>query len=148
MRYIIPLVVILLISSCDTAKQKAKEVVNKSGQIVGEAGAEFSQGVAKGVETTFTNQLIFSEALTKSGLRAGKVTVSSQDSATDNILTVYMIFGQDFEGSVTAKVFSADSLEYGRAKVLVKGKKDDAHYVDFVFDKRTNIDSKGKLILE
>jgi hypothetical protein len=148
MKRLLPFVFIILMVGCDTAKQKAKEAVNKTGEIVGKTGSEFAEGVAKGVEKTFTNELVFSESLKKAGLSAGKITVGSTDSGTDNTLTVYLIFGEDFNGTITAKVYSPEALEYGRAKATVKGQKGDAHYFDFTFDKRTNIDSKGKVTLE
>ena len=45
------------------------------------------------------------------------------------------------------RVINKEGEEYGRIVQEVTGKKDEAKYVDFVFDKRTNIDSKGKLLI-
>jgi hypothetical protein len=61
---------------------------------------------------------------------------------------VYVIFTQDFKGSLTAKAYDDNSLEMGRVKIAVEGKKDEAKYVEFHFDKRTNIDSKNMLKIE
>ena len=116
--------------------------------MIGKAGSEFANGVEKGVEKTFVNEIKFSEELTKKGLETGKVIIHSSDSASDNIISAYLIFNSNIDQEITAKVFSPAGQEYGRTKLKVKGTKGDAHYVDFVFDKRTNIDGKGSIHFE
>ena len=59
-----------------------------------------------------------------------------------------MIFENDIDENVTVKVFNENGLEYGRVSQKVKGQKGDAKYVDLVFDKRTNIDGRGKVTFE
>jgi hypothetical protein len=147
MKYII-LFLAVAVTSCNWAKEKTKETVNKTGEAIGKAGSEFAQGVAKGVETTFSNEVKFSEQLTKLGLKSGKVTISSTDSARDNKLTVYLIFDNNIDQKITAKIFDENGQEYGRVRQQIKGEKGDAHYVDFIFDNRTNIDSKGTIQFE
>lgn len=134
--------------SCNQAKQKAKETVHKAGEVVSKAGSEFVDGVSKGIEKTFQNQIVISEQLKKQGIKTGKILINGSDSTTDNILTPYLIFDDNFDQSITIKVISAEGQEYGRVTQQVTGKKGEAKYVDFTFDKRTNIDSKGKLIFE
>lgn len=134
--------------SCDWAKQKAKNTVNKTGQIVAETGSEFTDGVAKGIEKTFKNKVTFSKDLEKEGFSSGKIIINSTDSSTDNILTVYTIFDKDFNREITIKVMGDDGQEYGRVRQKVEAKKGEAKYVDFVFDSRTNIDGKGEIIFE
>jgi hypothetical protein len=134
--------------SCNWAKEKTKEAANKTGEVVAKAGSEFADGVAKGVEETFANRVSFSDELKRKGLKSGRVIVSSSDTATDDILTVYIIFEENFDGLVTSKVFTPGGLEYGRATTQVKGTKGDARYIDFIFDKRTNIDGKGTIKFE
>ena len=147
MKYMI-LFLAVAITSCNWAKQKTKETVNKTGEVVGKAGSEFAQGVAKGVIKTFSNEVKFSEQLTKLGLKSGKITISSTDSATDNKLTVYFIFDNNIDQKITAKVFDENGQEYGRSRQQIKGEKGDARYIDFIFDNRTNIDSKGTIQFE
>ena len=142
------LALVLITSSCNWAKDKAKETVNKAGEVAGKAGSEFASGVAKGVENTFREKVTISNELKRKGLQTGKIIINSADSATDNILSVYFIFDDNFSRSVTIKVFSEEDQEYGRTTQNVSGKKGEAKYVDFVFDKRTNIDGKGKLFFE
>lgn len=147
MRYFIILLVLTTVS-CDWAKQKTKQSVNKTGEVVGKAGSEFVNGVAKGVEKTFDSQIEISSDLKAHGLKTGKVLISSSDSATDNILTPYFIFDGNIDQPVTIKVISEDGLEYGRVTQQLTGKKGEAHYVDFVFEKRTNIDGRSKITVE
>jgi len=148
MKYIYIVIVTCIFSSCDWLKQKTKETVNKSGEVIAKTGSEFIDGVSKGVEKTFQNEVIFSEALKTKGLKAGKIIIISTDSTSDNILSVYFIYDKDIHQKITAKLFSESGQEYGRAKQIVKGKKGDAQYLDFIFHKRTNIDGKGKVVFE
>ncbi|HEY8896243.1 MAG TPA: hypothetical protein VIM79_15555 [Niastella sp.] len=138
----------LFAASCNWAKEKTKQTVNKTGEVIGKAGSEFADGVSKGVEKTFENDVKISEQLTKQGLQTGKILINSTDSTTDNILTAYLIFNDNITREVIVKVFSPAGKEYGRARQMVKGQKGEARYVDFVFDKRTNIDGKGTIQFE
>lgn len=147
MKYVI-VILSLACCSCNWAKEKTKVAVNKTGEVVGKTGSEFAQGLTKGVEKTFTNDVIFSDQLIKSGIRTGRMIIHGTDSTTDNVLTAYLIFNDDFDRSITIRVISETGQEYGRVSQQIQGKKGEAKYVDFVFDKRTNIDSKGKLMFE
>lgn len=132
--------------ACNRIKDKTKASVNKVGEVVATAGSEFADGVNKGVEKTFENEIRISEDLTKNGLSIGKTVINSSDSATDNILTVYIIFENDFNQKVTLKTLTDKGLEYGRTSMNIKAGAGDAKYFDFAFDKRTNLD--GKSIIE
>lgn len=138
----------LLLTSCNWFKQKTKDTVHKAGEVTAKAGSEFADGVAKGVEKTFENEVSFSDELSKQGLKAGRVLVLNSDSATDNVLSAYLIFDADLDRKLIVKVFDEKGLEYGRLVQQVTGHKGEARYVDFIFDKRTNIDGKGKLTFE
>jgi hypothetical protein len=133
-------------TSCDWAKKKTKDTVNKTGEIIAKTGSEFVDGVSKGIEKTFNNEIELGENLKNRGIQLGKIKINSSDSTSDNILNVYVIFGNDFDQNILVKVMNEDGQEYGRSNQMVVGKKGDAKYIDFIFDKRTNIDGKGKLI--
>ncbi|HEX5026682.1 MAG TPA: hypothetical protein VFV68_15485 [Agriterribacter sp.] len=148
MKYFFILLTIGFLTSCNWFKQKAKDTVNKSGEIVAKTGSELVDGVSKGVEKTFQNTVIFSGELQKDGLKAGKFIINSTDSSIDNILTGYLIFDSNMERNITVKVFNENGQEYGRVSQHVQGQKGEAKYIDFVFDKRTNIDGKGKVSFE
>lgn len=147
MKYLI-VALALITASCNWAEKKAKDTVNKTGEVVGKAGSEFVNGVSKGVEKTFENEVKFSDPLTKQGLEAGKIIIRSSENHSDDIISAYLIFNNNLDQEVTAKVFSPQGKEYGRTRTHVKGKKGDAFYVDFVFDARTNIDGKGSIQFE
>lgn len=148
MKKILTLIPIMIFFSCNWFKQKGKEVANKTGEAAATVSSEFVEGASKGIEKTFVNEVIFSEDLKKAGVTSGKIIISSTDSATDDIVRAYLIFDNDFQRDITVKVFSPEGIEYGRVKETISAKKDEAKYVDFVFDKRTNIDSKGKITFE
>lgn len=148
MKYLFILFTIVSMASCHGIHKKAKEAVNKTGEVVAEAGSEFADGVTKGVEKIFSNELVFSDELKKAGLKAGRVSINSTDSTTDNVLRAYLIFDGDIDRSVTVKVFDRKGEEYGRVVQPLQGRKGEARYADFVFDKRTNIDSRGKITFE
>jgi len=79
MKYIYIVIAICIFSSCDWLKQKTKEIVNKSGEVIAKTGSEFIDGVSKGVEKTFQNEVVFSETLKTKGLKAGKIIIISTD---------------------------------------------------------------------
>lgn len=142
------LITAFFISSCNWFKEKTKETVNRTGEVVAKAGSEFADGVSKGVQKTFANEIVLTGDLKTQGLKTGKVLIRSSDSATDNILSPYLIFENDFDQPLTVKLFGEDGREYGRTTLRVAGKKGSAGYFDILFDKRTNIDGKGKITFE
>lgn len=122
--------------------------MNKTGEVVAKTGSEFVSGVSKGIEKTFQNDVVFSDQIKNKGLKSGKIIIHGTDTSTDNILTAYLIFDDNFDQKITIKVISDEGQEYGRVTQHITGQKGEAGYVDFVFDKRTNIDGRGKLLIE
>ena len=147
MKYLI-IILPLVLASCDWAKQKTKETVNMTGEVVAKTGSEFVDGVSKGIEKTFQNEVVFSDQLKKQGLKSGKIIIHGTDSTKNNILTTYLIFDGNISQKITIKVISNEGQEYGRVTEHIKGQQGEAKYFDIVFDKRTNIDGKGKLLFE
>jgi hypothetical protein len=147
MKYILVLF-ILFATSCNWAKKKSKDTLNGAGEVVARAGSEFVNGVSKGVQKTFRNQVILSDRLSKQGLKTGRILINSADNATDNILTAYLIFDDNLEQNITVKVYDESGQEYGRVTQPIRGNKGEARYVDFLFDKRTIIDGRGKISFE
>jgi hypothetical protein len=147
MKYLLIILTVTFVS-CNWAKQKTKETVNKTGEVVAKTGSEFVNGVSKGIEKTFQNDVLFSDQLKKQGLKTGKIIIHGTDSTTDNILTTYLIFDNNVDQDITIKIFSDEGQEYGRVTQHITGQKNEAKYVDFIFDKRINIDGKGKLVFE
>jgi len=147
MKYTILLCSAFLLASCSW-KEKAKQAVNKTGEIAARAGSELADGMAKGVEKTFQNEVDIAPELQKAGLSHGKISINSSDGTDDNIISAYLIFGDKFDKTVMVRVFDENGQEYGRASNQVSGLKGEAKYIDFVFDKRTHIAGRGKLSFE
>lgn len=139
---------ILLMTSCDWTTSTVKKSAYHAGELVGKAGTEFGDGVVKGVKTTLKNNINMSAQLEKKGLEIGQVSVESTDTTTDNILSVYFIFNQDIDTTLTVKLINDEGKEFGRVQQKVSGKSGHTAYVDFVFDHHVNINSKGKIILQ
>lgn len=148
MRLAALLLAVFLLSSCNSFKEKSKNTINKAGEVVGKAGSEFADGMKKGVEKTFANPMELSAELKAKGVQTGKIIINGTDSTTDNIVSAYLIFNGDINQPVTMKLFTDAGQEFGRVSQALKAAKGEARYVDFVFDKRTNIDGKGKITLE
>jgi hypothetical protein len=136
----------LLITSCSS--KKIKEKINKTGDVAGQAIGEFTTGVTTGVEKAIEPNVELSHELLKNGITSGKIIISSDSGASDNILTAYLVFDKDFNQNLTAKAFDSKGIEMGRVKIPVQGKKAEASYFEFKFDKRTNIDNDSKIIIE
>ncbi len=139
---------LFIVSACDNMNQKTKETINKTGETVGKTTSTFVDGVKEGIDQTFACEIVLSENLQNDGLKTGKYTIESEPEAKDNKLILYVIFDKDFDKTIQAKVLDSNGAEYGRAKATLKGKKGDAVFVDFIFDKRTNIEGQSKITLE
>jgi len=63
-------------------------------------------------------------------------------------LTLYLIFDKDFKAPLTVKAFDKSGLEIGRSKIEIENKAGEAGYFDFVFDKRTYIEVRSKILIE
>ncbi len=136
----------LFVFSC--SHSSVNEKINKVGEVVGEASGELAKGLGNGATKAFDVKIDLAEELKKKGLSIGKTTLSSDSTGTDNLLSAYLIFDKDFSGKITAKIFDNKSKEMGRINTMVDMKAGDAKYIDFDFDKRTNIDSDCTITIE
>ena len=139
---------LMLLASCGKIKEKAKETINKSGETVGKGATEFFEGVSEGIDKTLQCELSLSSSLVNKGLKTGKFAIENAEEGRNNQLVIYFIFDKDFKSPVTAKAFDKNGLEVGRAKIEIEGKADEAGYFDFIFDKRSYIEVKSKIVLE
>ncbi len=142
---ILSLFVSFLLINCNS--QETKDKINKVGDATGQAVGEFTSGVVEGVEKAFEPKIDMSVKLKEDGMTFGKIKVENS-GGTDNLLVVYMIFNKDFTGDITAKISDRSGLEMGRVKISLNQKKGDAKYIEFLFDKRTNIDKDSKIVIE
>lgn len=141
---IITILSIVAIAACNTAQDKINAVSEK----VGETGGAIVKSVSTGVEKAFDLKVELSSSLLSSGISVGKIKLSNDSSGTDNKVSVYLIFAKDYKGTLTMKAYDAKQLEMGRSKILINALKDEARFIDFSFDPRTNIDTDSKLTIE
>ena len=138
---------ILLVPAFSSCHFSPKETIHDTGDKVGQSVGEFVHGVSGGVGKAFTLKLDLSDDLKSSGLSTGKIIMHDTLNKT-NMVSIYFIFGKNFDDDITVKVFDNKGLEMGRSKVALRGKKGDARFYDFKFDQRTDIESDCKLVAE
>jgi len=140
------LLFLLLMSGCSS--DDTKKNISKAGDVAGQAVGEFVSGVSSGVQKVFDMTITLPKDLENKGIKFGKISVKSAPEGTDNLLIVYFIFEKDFNETLVVKVFDRKGLEMGRAKQKIVGAKGDAKFIEFQFDKLTNIDVDSKLTIE
>jgi len=146
MKYIFVLFATLLLAF--TSCERAKKTINKTGETVGEGTSEFVNGISSGIDKTFQCELDLNPALKAKGLSTGKFKIGDSEGSKNNVVTVYLLFDKDFSDSLSLKVVDVKGLEYGRLRTPVAGKKGEGKYIDFTFDKRTEIESRSKLVID
>jgi len=134
----------LSIISCNTAHDKINQVSEK----VGQAGGEVIKSVTTGVDKAFEIKIELSENLKSQGIELGKISLANDSTGTDNKVIVYIISKKDFKGTVFMRAFDNRGLEMGRVKLNLDMEKEEAKFIDFCFDSRTNIDTDSKLTIE
>lgn len=139
---------IILFSSCHNAKEKTKAVINKTGETVGEGASEFVKGVAKGVQQTLDCSVVLDKSLLDKGVSFGKFKIGDDGDARNSKLTIYLVFDKNIKQALSAKVFDKNGDEYGRSSITIEGKAGEAKYYDFIFDKRTDIESKSSFVIQ
>jgi hypothetical protein len=134
---------------CNRIKEKTKSVINKGGETVGESATEFFEGVSEGIDKTLQCEIQLSEELSVSGLKTGKYVIKNDtNSVNRNLLTIYLIFNNDFNRQLTVKAMDKNGLEFGRATKPIARKAGETGYYDFVFDKRTDIEVRSIIRIE
>jgi hypothetical protein len=140
--YFFTLCAISILTSCNL-KEKAKDGINAAGQ----AGGEAIKQVSQGVQQAFKLSVTLSPTL-QTFISNGETKVANANNGTDNVLQWYVIFNTDFNQEVTAKIFNTAKQEKGRATIMLTGKKNEARFVDVVFDTRVNIDATDTIIID
>lgn len=130
----------LILFSCDRLSNTTEKIGETAGGMV--------KGIETGVKKARAINLNYTESLTGKGISNGKVTLKNDREGTDNLLSVYLIFSKKFKGKIIAKVYDNQGLEMGRSSIKVEVQDGDAGFYDFHFDKRTNIDRDGRIVLE
>lgn len=131
------------LAACSGVTEKIGEGSEKAGRAVG----EIARGVSSGVDQAFEIRPETDSIILSRGLSLGKVQLGNDGEGTDNRLSIYLIAGKAIDLQVTAKVYDPKGLEMGRSRSAVKMAAGEARFVDFVFDKRTNIDNDTRVVL-
>lgn len=146
--FIVAITTIATVSSCSRAKEKARQSVNYAGAVVGKGSSEFAEGFSEGISQSFDCSLELSRLLQEKGIKGGKIKITTGHSDAENVVSIYLIFDKDYKGQVSAKIFDSKNQEYGRTTANVACPAGTAHYIDFVFDHRTAIERKSRILLE
>ena len=146
MKQLLPLLILFALCSCSGSS--VKEKINGAGDAAGQTAGEFFKGVGKGIDEVMELNITSPPYIAQRGLEFSQATLNSNGEGTDNVLNVYVIFKKDYKGNLLSKVFDNKGREAGRATVDLEGKAGEAKYIDFEFDKRTNIDTDYKIVIE
>ncbi len=130
----------IFVFSCDR--------LSNSTEKIGETAGDMVKGVESGIKKARAINVSYTESLSTKGITNGKVFLKNDKEGTDNLLSIYLIFSKRFKGRVSAKAYDNQGLEMGRSFVKIDAQEGDAGFYDFHFDKRTNIDRDGKVVLE
>lgn len=103
------------------------------GSVVKGAEEGFDKGLTKVNVKADTSMSVF-------GMKIGKCGKYFSDSLKTNVVSVYTIFEENVNTDVVMVATDADKAEVGRAIVKVNEKEGATKYIDYVFDKRVNID--------
>lgn len=129
--------------ACSGVTEKIGEGSEKAGRAVG----EIARGVSSGVDQAFEIKPETDSLFRLKGLSLGKVQLGNDGEGTDNLLSVYLIASRPVELQAQARVYDPKGLEMGRTRTALRMAQGEARFVDFVFDKRTNIDNDSRVLL-
>lgn len=165
MKNISILLSVLLLASCQSKEEKMKEA-NEDGNEVVAVKAKFIEGagealqnegkkaaksaskgvgeIIKGVNSGISESINVAEVQSDPAFKANfedckAEKIYGEDSDATKKVTVYLIAKKDFSGKLLLRAFNDEKKEIGRSSLEVTIKKDDAKYVDFVFDARTHL---------
>jgi outer membrane murein-binding lipoprotein Lpp len=165
MRNIGVLLSVLLLASCMSKEEKMKEASEDGNEVIavkakfiegagdalqneGKKAAksatkgvgEIIKGVNSGISESISTAVVVSEPAFKDCFEDCKAEkIYGEDSQKTKKVTVYLIAKKDFSGKLILKALDENKKEIGRSNLEVSIKKDEAKYVDFIFDARTHL---------
>jgi len=141
-------IALILLVSCSRVAEGTNSALNKGGEIAGTAATEVAEGVASGMEKTWSIDVRLSPELQRRGLSLGKTMVETDSAGKNNILVLYVIAAQDFSGPVTAVAIDKEGREYGRANSELHLVANGADYYTLHFQGRTDLERKTRIELQ
>lgn len=137
----------LLLLACGRVSDGTKSALNKGGELAGSAATEVIEGVASGVEKTWSLDVRLSDELKSRGLGLGKTLVEADSAGHDNRLLLYLIADSAFAREVTAIAFDKEGREFGRARTSLHMAAGSADYQLFRFQPLTDLERKTRIEL-
>lgn len=135
------------LSACGRVADGTKSALNKGGELAGAAATEVVEGMATGVEKTWSIDVALSEELKAKGISLGKTMVEEDSAGIDNVLVLYILSSSDFTGPVTAVALDQEGREYGRATTELALAANGADYFTLRFQSRTDLERKSRIEL-
>lgn len=143
------LIVLGLLSACNQTKDKADKALKKAGEEVGKSASELTHGIVDGVEKSMKAEIEISKKLQDLGVEFGKYSIDrSGNNTNSNLLVIYFIFNKKIETTLNLKAYDSEGVEIGRASIEVDQDAGTADYFDIVFNDRTDIGSKSRILIE
>ena len=120
----------------DALQNEGKKAVKSASKGVG----EIIKGVNSGISESINTADVQSEPSFKANFEECKAEkIYGEASEKTKKVTIYLIAKNDYKGKLVLKAFDDYKKEIGRSTLDVSMKKDEAKYVDFVFDSRTHL---------
>lgn len=143
----IALLLVLMLSGCNWAESKTKQVLNKSGELAGSAATEVIEGVTTGVERTWKVDVQLSQALRDKGLQLGRTVVLSDEQGRNNRLKVYLSTDVGMQDSLSAIAYDKDSLEMGRTTLVLNALPNSGDHYELLFQNDTDLERKSRVLI-
>jgi len=136
-----------VLSACNWAGEKTRNVLNKGGELAGSAATEVIEGVATGVEDTWSVDVRLSEDLKTQGVMLGKTSFENDSAGRTNTLIVYLSSDRAIADTLTAVAFDQAGAEMGRTTVplVIDAGNGDFHLLHF--QTYTDLERKGRVEL-
>lgn len=116
---------------------------SKTGEISGKLVTAFGKSAYDGAGKILKNKTIILPALKEKGIEVGKIILEE-----NNVLQVYVIFNDNFKGNITIRVKDINNEEVGRATNFVEEKIGTATYLQFNFNRLTDIQDQSTIFLQ
>jgi len=139
---------LLSFASCGRVKEEARDALNKGGELAGSAAGEVIEGMATGVEETWSVDVQLSDALKARGLTLGKVQVEADSAGRDNRVILYCASSLPFQDTLYALAFDQDGREMGRASVVIDLPPNGADVHMLRFQALTDLERKSRVVLQ
>jgi len=124
------------------------QAIESGAETAGKAAGTIAQHVGSGVEQAFELKPDLSPRLSNAGVQLGKTLIGSEGEGTDNKLSVYFIATRKLNLQISARVSDVKGQETGRTNSMLQLDSGQARYLDFLFDKYTNMDSDSRIYLD